>query len=475
MKRIAIALLGVFSFTGFHLQAQNEDDAVRMSQYGIFGTASYVGRAGAIGALGGDFTAASYNPAGLGIYTKSEFLFNSAVTDGYSRSTYQGQSSSDFRVGFSPFPMGFVFNVPARSESSYMHSFQFSFGANTLKSNSNRTDVLGINNQRSMMDVWVDDATINYSNPYTFDLAFATNTMFEDSLGVWSPFQVIEDPNGEILQFKNQKEMGGITEMVFSASTNLNDFIYLGATIGVPFYDYQMYSTYTEEKSTGDFYTYNQNLNTNGVGINLKLGAIVRPLDWLRVGAAFHTPTYYGLSDRYETNLSHRNFYSSSPYSETDYGMTTPYKVLGNLGVILGNQSTPVAGSIGFDYEFSDYSTMHYYMNDSKYKSYINNLMSSDLQGSHTFKLGGTLNIQQFAVRAGYAFATSPYKDEFYNIGGQTTITAGLGYRARFWYIDFAYANTYQSKSEYLYADNSSKYTVNKYTNLFVATLGFRW
>ena len=40
-------------------------DGFNFSNLGLNGTASYVGRAGAIGALGGDFTAASYNPAGL--------------------------------------------------------------------------------------------------------------------------------------------------------------------------------------------------------------------------------------------------------------------------------------------------------------------------------------------------------------------------------------------------------------------------
>ena len=46
-------------------------DVFNYSYLGLNGTASYVGRAGAIGALGGDFTAASYNPAGLGFFYSS--------------------------------------------------------------------------------------------------------------------------------------------------------------------------------------------------------------------------------------------------------------------------------------------------------------------------------------------------------------------------------------------------------------------
>lgn len=59
--------------------AQTMTDALRLSQYGLNGTSNYISRAGAIGALGGDLTAASYNPAGLGIYTSSEFSLSSGL------------------------------------------------------------------------------------------------------------------------------------------------------------------------------------------------------------------------------------------------------------------------------------------------------------------------------------------------------------------------------------------------------------
>ncbi len=55
MKKISfIALLIVCAF--FSLEAQNEMQALRYSQYNPFGTARYAAQGGAIGALGGDLS-----------------------------------------------------------------------------------------------------------------------------------------------------------------------------------------------------------------------------------------------------------------------------------------------------------------------------------------------------------------------------------------------------------------------------------
>src|ERR1043166_10287149 len=68
--------------------AQNDVDALRYSQTGLAGTARFISMGGAFGALGGDFSTLSWNPAGLAIYRTSEFTF--------SPSLYLEKSTSDF-------------------------------------------------------------------------------------------------------------------------------------------------------------------------------------------------------------------------------------------------------------------------------------------------------------------------------------------------------------------------------------------
>ena len=67
MKRTLIVLFAMFLGTTLAL-AQSQADAYRLSQTELTGTARFVSMGGAFGALGGDISVMSYNPAGLAIY-----------------------------------------------------------------------------------------------------------------------------------------------------------------------------------------------------------------------------------------------------------------------------------------------------------------------------------------------------------------------------------------------------------------------
>ena len=67
--RIAIAISTIAA------NAQNEVDALRYSTQNLSGTARYAAMGGAFGSLGGEFSALSSNPAGIGMYQFSEFTF----------------------------------------------------------------------------------------------------------------------------------------------------------------------------------------------------------------------------------------------------------------------------------------------------------------------------------------------------------------------------------------------------------------
>ena len=72
-REFIIALLVVCSIAT--LQAQNETKALRFSMHNPFGTARFAAQGGAIGAFGGDLSAAQANPAGFGFYRSSEISF----------------------------------------------------------------------------------------------------------------------------------------------------------------------------------------------------------------------------------------------------------------------------------------------------------------------------------------------------------------------------------------------------------------
>ena len=68
------AILGISLLLVANLSAQEISDAYRYTKTDIVGTARYMGMAGAFGALGGDITTLSNNPAGIGIYRSSEVV-----------------------------------------------------------------------------------------------------------------------------------------------------------------------------------------------------------------------------------------------------------------------------------------------------------------------------------------------------------------------------------------------------------------
>ena len=74
MKRITCLFISAFFLAGGIAYAQGEMDAYKMSQTDLNGTARYLGMSGAFGALGGDISSMSTNPAGLGIYRSSEVV-----------------------------------------------------------------------------------------------------------------------------------------------------------------------------------------------------------------------------------------------------------------------------------------------------------------------------------------------------------------------------------------------------------------
>ena len=68
-----ILLSGIAIFITLFAGAQDLMDALRYSNIAVSGTARAGAMGNAFGALGGDFTSASINPAGLGLYRSSEF------------------------------------------------------------------------------------------------------------------------------------------------------------------------------------------------------------------------------------------------------------------------------------------------------------------------------------------------------------------------------------------------------------------
>ena len=135
MKKIFLIAAGLI--LSVSLSAQIITDALRFSQMGLNGSSNYISRAGAIGALGGDLTSASYNPAGLGLFNSNELSISTGYYGAFTEANSNGILSSDNRSNFNLGHIGgLVFFKPNNKD---IKAFQFTFTLNRLKSFGNRT------------------------------------------------------------------------------------------------------------------------------------------------------------------------------------------------------------------------------------------------------------------------------------------------------------------------------------------------
>lgn len=91
MKR-TLLLLSLTAFSTI-IFSQNLFDALKMTESDISGTARYSSMAGAFGALGGDASAIKDNPAGLGIFRKSELTYTGDLLLQNTKATWNGTPS----------------------------------------------------------------------------------------------------------------------------------------------------------------------------------------------------------------------------------------------------------------------------------------------------------------------------------------------------------------------------------------------
>jgi hypothetical protein len=486
MKLLLISSL--FMSLVLSLFSQTSQDALRYSRIIYGGSARYLGLGGAMGAVGGDFSSITTNPAGLGLYTSSEFTFSLSPRLEYSSSIYNGETNTDNKFNFGMGNLGLVFHVAGNDKSSSgFRGFNVAFGMNRQNDFNSRVYMKGVNNKSSLLTQYVN--TLNngpaltpqmINDQYPFDIALAYNSNLIYIADSNNLIYANDAPNGGVIQSKTVTTSGSINEMDFAFGGNFNDRLYFGATIGVPFLWYWERSQYTEAKSdTAIHYfqsmVYNQELETHGTGINFKVGLIYRPADWFRIGAAIHTPTWYGhMRDTWNSDMTgvfdtYPTTTSASPLGSFDYHLTTPFRAIGSLAFIIGKY-----GLISGEYEYVNYSQASFSEANTSFSS-VNSEIKSNYKSPLNIRFGTEWRIMNFRLRGGFAYYGSPYQASI-NTAEMYTGTFGVGYRVKHFFCDMAFQWNQQKENYYFYDPTLVNPSENKYTSYsMTTTIGFRF
>jgi len=490
LKKIALCI----SFISLMLiiNAQNEVDALRFSEIDWQGTARFMGAGKAFGAVGAEFSALNTNPASIGLYKKFEVTFTPMVISIFKNSTgYNKTGTSAQAVKYNIGNAGVVFALPGISNTLWK-KFQIGFGYNRIKNYNNTFTIEGRSNGSTVGSVFALAAKgLDYENidNWSDDTWFAWMSYIIDPVQDSHTSYTATFANKDMFQTSTVTQKGGNDEMVFSFGTNYSDKLFLGATVGVPFINYSENRTFNEvNDKESEKYKFQQlsiidKLQVRATGINFKMGAIYQPLDFLRLGVAFHTPTYYGnvkesldrqmnsqiydlIDDKEEllnVNVNYNNTFN--------YSLATPLRAMANVAFLIAQRAF-----ISAEYEFADYSMARMYSVDYNFDKIENKAIQNKYGFCHIARIGAEFNLtQMFAIRAGYNYISSPYKNKI-NDGSKHYASAGFGFRTKYFSGDFAYAFTTSKEKYWMYDPAFVNAVNNKFiTHRIILTLGVRF
>ena len=478
--------------------AQDLTDALRYSNYKISGTARSAAMGNAFGALGGDFTSLSINPAGIAVYRTGEFTFTPSFGKTSVDGTYLGSTSTDSKYNLGVDNIGYVSTIPTGSNSeSGVVSFSFGLGFNKLGSFSMNSLAEGANSNNSILTYFSENMNANYYNildkedatldPYYEKLAWDTYLVNRDDVA-HEYYNDIKDNNYGQSQRKSTDHRGYINEYLLSLGANFNHKFYLGATVGIhDVYSKENANLYEWDAKNNipyfndlNFDTY---LRTTGSGFNVKIGAIYKPTENLRLGLAVHTPTFYKFHDEYNSSMSASTFDNGNPLSPDkagvyDYEIETPMKAILSGAYVIGK-----SGLISVDYEIVDYSTAKL-KNGSGGYNYVdeNKTVQKAYKSVGNLHIGGEYRVNSsFSLRAGYENYPSAYKSSYLNMANvnssasNSTVSGGFGFRQGNVFFDAAIKHIMSDENLKLYPGSPEMVKYATTQNNVIFTLGYKF
>lgn len=488
MKKIWITVIFISAFLS--LFAQGSYEAFRFSQIDYMGTARYLGAGGAFGATGGEFSVLSYNPAAVGLFKRHEVSFTPMTLSFLKNNTiYNGTSSFTQNPKYSVNQCGLVIANPIAD--SEWKTWQFAFGYNRIMDFNNIFRIQGPNHSSFIDPILASANGTSYHN-LTYDADIAWDSWLIDTVRghnsqYYSPFH-----NKDLEQTAVIKQSGAIDEMTITFGGNYNDKLYIGGGIGIPILDYTEHTSFSETAADGTpidgitDYSVITHQNDKGAGINAKIGIIYQPINFLRLNFAIQTPTYFWkIRDSYSRDMiSYWNSGDSkigSYLSNYNFSLTTPFRFNAGLSFLINKRAF-----IDAEYEMNDFRMATLLANDYSFTS-----ENADIQNRygicHTLRVGGEVNLSShFALRAGYNFKSSPYRnsDNINSMNYNATAhygSIGFGFRSKTFFADLAYILKYCADAYTLYDCSFSGPNCNttaqikSTTHRIVATIGCKF
>ena len=391
---------------GLSAYGQSAVDAYRFSQPDLKGTARFMSMGGAFGALGGDLSTLSQNPAGIGVYRSNELGVTFDLDLQNSTSESMGVKTSDNQTKFLLNNLGGVATLKLQSNAlpnlnigfTYNKgaSFNRRYKGSIPRLNMSLTNyIAGMANNAGL--TVADVQTVEGFDPYNpndggiaapwltilgYDALLINPNGDPDDpdwTGQWGNAATIDGVNHPATSgsgYFNVEEKGSVDEYNIAIGGNIANKVFWGMNFDIINFDYRLQSLWSEDLrdawveniATGDIEQTTSNWNlqnlyrANGSGFNYQIGVIVKPIQELRIGFAAHTPTWYKLTETFSAEMNANYFgrrfgtmTNNDVPGYNDVNFRTPWKLIASVAGVIGSNLI-----VSFDYEWQSYKNMKF-------------------------------------------------------------------------------------------------------------------
>lgn len=484
MKKLSLLLIGLLSAP--FIYGQDITDALRYSQDEIQGTARFRALSGAFGALGGDMSAVSLNPAGSAVFISSHVSFTLSNLDTKNEAQYFNgfNSTSDSKFDINQGGAAFVF-INHNSSSPWkkfslavnydktknLETSWFASGLNTNNdgqfsnsiasyfydyANGLRLDQISAFPDESISSAYADIGSIyGFANQQAF-LGYESYILEPDTNDDANTVYSANVLPGNFHHNYSYSSTGYNGKIAFNAAIQYEDNLYLGINLNSHLINFDRSTFLEEDNSNGgliEYIDFGNTLSTTGTGFSFQLGGIMKLSPEFRIGLVYDSPIWYTISEETTqyidtSELANQNINPIDPQIVNiypDYKLQTPGKFTGSLAYVFGEQ-----GLISFDYSIKDYSKTKFKPESDPAFIDQNNIIGSELTSASTYRIGGEYKYKQFSFRGGYRFEESPYKNGN-TVGDLNGYSLGLGFNFGNTKLDVTYDHAQRDSQYQLY------------------------
>ena len=448
-----------FLSVAFYCNSQTFEDALRYSSFYHEGTSRFNSMGGAFGALGGDLSAVSINPASSSVFLDSEL----GVTLNYKNfsisnklNNYNSSSENDF---YSFTGLGVVLVYENRKS-----RFSVAYNNHKLGDYNSSFNLFGKNTRGidNYFLYYADGIPTNDLLIYDDETTQSVYTFLGDNYGfadqqAFLGFQsyIINDKGDESNNYISNALYNNLNQdlEIFRRGNHFKHSINIGFSVNNHFFtglNINIHESLFEETKTFEEYGYVNNSNVQriffkedllayGTGFSFQLGSIIK-IKQLRLGLSYSSSTSLSIEEEnsqlIESDIIEKDgltTYRIDPNTINiydEYKIKLPSKSLFSLAYIFGTK-----GLISFDYEITQFDKTEFDDNNGK-DSYLNSLnmsIKNKMAGvSESIRIGGEYRLKNINLRAGYFTYKGPDSNLKNKVNGLT-----LGVGINYGYLDF--------------------------------------